>query len=59
VTAITRTNLLGLDAHDLHALMRRDTRIAARIREVAENRVGKRSTAPKQDVETGAGQSEL
>jgi voltage-gated potassium channel len=59
VTAITRTNLLGLDAHDLHALMRRDTRIAARIREVAENRVGKRSTAPKQDVETGTGQSEL
>ena len=25
VTAITRTNLLGLDAHDLHALMQRDS----------------------------------
>ena len=47
VTALTRTNLLGLDAHDLHALMRRDSRIAARIKEVAEKRVGKRAIAPK------------
>ena len=28
VTALTRTNLLVLDAHDLHALMQRDPRIA-------------------------------
>jgi voltage-gated potassium channel len=49
VTAITRTNLLGLDAHDLHALMRRDTRIAERIKEVAEHRIGKRSAAPRQE----------
>ena len=28
-TALTRTNLLVLDAHDLHALMQRDPRIAA------------------------------
>jgi voltage-gated potassium channel len=49
VTAITRTSLLGLDAHDLHALMRRDTRIAARIKEVAEHRVGKRPTAAKEE----------
>ena len=28
VTALTRTNLLVLDAHDLHALMQRDRRIA-------------------------------
>jgi voltage-gated potassium channel len=42
VTAITRTNLLGLDAHDLHALMQRDSRIAERVKEVVENRVGKR-----------------
>ena len=48
VTAITRTNLLGLDAHDLHALMQRDRRIAERIKEVAEHRVGKRSAAAKQ-----------
>jgi voltage-gated potassium channel len=50
VTAITRTSLLGLDAHDLHALMRRDTRIAARIKEVAEHRAGKRAAAVKQEV---------
>jgi len=49
VTAITRTSLLGLDAHDLHALMRRDTRIAARIKEVAEHRVGKRGAAAKHE----------
>ena len=48
VTAITRTNLLGLDAHDLHALMQRDRRIAERIKEVVEHRVGKRSAAAKQ-----------
>jgi voltage-gated potassium channel len=50
VTAITRTSLLGLDAHDLHALMRRDTRIAARIKEVAEHRAGKRAAAVKQEA---------
>jgi voltage-gated potassium channel len=42
VTAITRTNLLGLDAHDLHALMQRDPRIAERIKDVVEKRIGKR-----------------
>jgi voltage-gated potassium channel len=45
VTAVTRTNLLGLDAHDLHALMQRDRRIAERIKEVVEDRVGKRAAA--------------
>ena len=47
VTALTRTNLLGLDAHDLHALMQRDTRIATRIKDVVEKRVGKRPVVPK------------
>jgi len=42
VSAITRTNLLGLDAHDLNALMQRDPRIEERIKEVVEDRVGKR-----------------
>jgi voltage-gated potassium channel len=41
VTAIGHTNLLVLDAHDLHALMRRDPRIARRIKDVVEKRVGK------------------
>ena len=50
VTAITRTNLLGLDAHDLHALMQRDSRIAERVKEVVENRVGKRAAAVKREV---------
>jgi voltage-gated potassium channel len=53
VTALTRTNLLGLDAHDLHALMRRDSRIAARIKDVAEKRVGKRVVPVKQEAAAG------
>ena len=36
-TALTRTNLLVLDAQDLHALMDRDPRVAARINEVVES----------------------
>ena len=47
VVALSRTNLLALDAHDLHALMRRDPRIAERIKDVVENRVGKRIGAVK------------
>src|SRR5262249_17755125 len=40
VTALTRTSLLVLDAHDLHVLMEREPRIAEHIREVARVRVG-------------------
>jgi len=50
VTAVTRTNLLGLDAHDLHALMQRDRRIAERIKEVVEDRVGRRGGAVKREI---------
>ena len=50
VTAVTRTSLLGLDAHDLHALMQRDRRIAERIKEVVDDRVGKRAAAVKREV---------
>jgi voltage-gated potassium channel len=39
VTALRRTSLLVLDAHDLHALMERQPRIAERIREVARSRL--------------------
>ena len=35
VTAATRTNLLILDAHDLHALMERDARIAEHVKAAA------------------------
>jgi voltage-gated potassium channel len=50
VTALARTNLLVLDAHDLHALMQRDRRVAERIKDVVEERVGKRAGAVKREV---------
>jgi voltage-gated potassium channel len=40
VTAVTRTSLLMLEAHDLHVLMDREPRIAEHIREVARTRLG-------------------
>lgn len=46
-TAVGRTSLLVLDADDLHALMKRDKRIAERVKDVVEKRVGKRDIAPK------------
>ncbi|MEJ2624767.1 MAG: cyclic nucleotide-gated ion channel [Pseudolabrys sp.] len=49
-TALTRTNLLVLDAQDLHALMERDPRIAARIKEVVETRVARDTVTPKGDI---------
>ena len=50
VTALTRTSLLVLDAHDLHALMARQPRIAERIREVARKRLEGRPAAQKGDL---------
>jgi voltage-gated potassium channel len=52
VTALMRTNLLLLDAQDLHALMQRNTRIAHRIKEVVEKRVGHEVVSPKGDIVT-------
>ena len=46
--ALSRTNLLVLDAQDLHALMERDPRIANRIKEVVDTRVGR--FGPKGDM---------
>src|SRR5262249_13608836 len=40
VTALTRTNLLVLEARDLHALMDRAPRVAAPRREVVRAKVG-------------------
>ena len=51
-TALTRTNLLVLSAQDLHALMQRDPRIAARIKDVVEKRVGREVVSPKGDIVT-------
>jgi voltage-gated potassium channel len=49
-TALTRANLLVLSAQDLHALMSRDPRIAARIKDVVEKRVGRDAVLPKGDI---------
>ncbi|HVZ50947.1 MAG TPA: cyclic nucleotide-binding domain-containing protein, partial [Pseudolabrys sp.] len=50
VTALTRTRLLVLDAQDLRALMRRDPRLAQRIKDVAEKRLGRELVSPKGDI---------
>ena len=50
VTALARTSLLVLDAHDLHALMQRDRRIAERIEDVVEKRVGREVISSKGDI---------
>ncbi len=48
--ALTRTNLLVLDAEDLHALMQRDPRIARRINEVVDTRLGREVASRKGDI---------
>jgi voltage-gated potassium channel len=50
VVARMRTSLLVLDAHDLHALMEREPRIAQRIREVVRSRLGRDLVTPKGDL---------
>jgi voltage-gated potassium channel len=52
VTALNRTSLLVLDAHDLHALMARQPDIAERIREVARKRLEGRAPGQKGDLLT-------
>jgi len=52
VIAVTRTSLLALDAQDLHTLMERDPRVAARINDVMEKRVGAEAVAAKSDLVT-------
>ena len=48
--ALTRANLLVLDAQDLHALMERDPRVAQRIKDVVETRLGREVVSPKGDI---------
>src|SRR6476619_3388484 len=57
VTEVTRTNLLGLDAHDLHALMQRDRRIAERIKAGVEDLLGRRGGAVKRHVPATEGET--
>jgi voltage-gated potassium channel len=53
VTAITRTNLLVLDAGDFHALMDQEPRIAARVHAVVRDRVGREVVSPSGDIVAG------
>jgi voltage-gated potassium channel len=55
VTAVTRTSLLALDAHDLHALMDRDPRVAKRIHDVVRDRLGRDIIGPRRRRHRGAG----
>ncbi len=50
VSALTRTNLLVLEAHDLHALMEREPRIAARMREMVKHKLGRELMTPTGDI---------
>jgi voltage-gated potassium channel len=52
VTAITRVNLLILDAQDLHILMEREPRVAERIHATARSRVGHEVVTPQGDIVT-------
>jgi voltage-gated potassium channel len=52
VTALTRANLLVLDAHDLHALMERAPRLAGRMREMVKQRVGGDQVSVRGDIVT-------
>jgi voltage-gated potassium channel len=51
-TALTRTNLLVLDAHDLHALMEREPRVAARMKEMIKQRLGGELLTERGDIVT-------
>jgi voltage-gated potassium channel len=53
VTAVSRTNLLVLDASDFHMLMERDRRIAERIHAVVQQRVGLEAVSPRGDIVAG------
>jgi len=50
--ALTRTNLLVLSAQDLHSLMERSPRVAQRIKDVVEKRVGRERVEPAGDIVT-------
>jgi voltage-gated potassium channel len=52
ITAVTRTSLLVLDAHDLRALMDREPRVAERVHEVVRSRLGSEIVTQKGDLIT-------
>lgn len=53
VAAMTRTNLLVLNARDFHALMEKESRIAARVDAVVRDRVGREVVSPRGDIVAG------
>jgi voltage-gated potassium channel len=50
VTAITRANLLVLDAADFRVLMEEEPRIAEHVHAVVRDRVGRDVVSPKGDI---------
>jgi voltage-gated potassium channel len=52
VTAISRTSLLVLDAHEFHALMDRDPRLSKRVQEVVRSRLRREIVSPQGDIVT-------
>lgn len=50
VTAVKRTSLLVLDAHDLHVLMERQPQVAERIQDVVRSRLGGEPVTPAGDI---------
>jgi len=50
VTASMRTNLLVLDAADLHLLMEQEPRIAERVHAVVNERLGSEAVSPRGDI---------
>ncbi|HMK79384.1 MAG TPA: cyclic nucleotide-gated ion channel [Xanthobacteraceae bacterium] len=52
VTALTRVNLLVLDGGDLHALMEREPRVAARMREMIREKLGREVVGAHGDIVT-------
>jgi voltage-gated potassium channel len=50
ITALTRTNLLILDAHDLRVLMDRQPQLATRVNEVVRSRLGAEAVTPRGDI---------
>lgn len=52
VTALSRTSLLVLEAHEFHALMERDTRLAKRVQDVVHSRLGREIVSRQGDIIT-------
>jgi voltage-gated potassium channel len=52
VTAVSRTSLLVLDAHEFHALMDRDPRLSKRVQDVVRSRLRREIVSPQGDIVT-------